>query len=198
MKTSEKISLRRRILNITQEDLSKKIGVSSKTIGRWESSERSPSGDVLIKLASALDTTVSYLLGETDTPTESNAHEITDIIWVPVVSDRVKVCAGNGNAYPGITVRYAMQLTALTFVRSAELRHVVWYGLNWSFELNDQGRCRLHRQGSEFDTVYVHHLVIQDSVDENVMESVRGKGTVHNSVMDALKARMKKIKGEMG
>ena len=126
MKTSEKISLRRRILNITQEDLSKKIGVSSKTIGRWESSERSPSGDVLIKLASALDTTVSYLLGETDTPTESNAHEITDIIWVPVVSDRVKVCAGNGNAYPGITVRYAMQLTALTFVRSAELRHVEW------------------------------------------------------------------------
>ena len=77
-------------------------------------------------------------------------------------------------------------------------RHVVWYGLNWSFELNDQGRCRLHRQGSEFDIVYVHHLVIQDSVDENVMESVRGKGTVHNSVMDALKARMKKIKGEMG
>ena len=76
-------------------------------------------------------------------------------------------------------------------------RHVVWYGLNWSFELNDQGRCRLHRQGSEFDTVYVHHLVIQDSVDENVMESVRGKGTVHNSVMDALKARMKKIKGEI-
>ena len=75
---------------------------------------------------------------------------------------------------------------------------MVWYGLNWSFELNDQGRCRLHRQGSEFDTVYVHHLVIQDSVDENVMESVRGKGTVHNSVMDALKARMKKIKGEMG
>ena len=102
MKTSEKISLRRRILNITQEDLSKKIGVSSKTIGRWESSERSPSGDVLIKLASALDTTVSYLLGEADTPTESNAHEITDIIWVPVVSDRVKVCAGNGNAYPDV------------------------------------------------------------------------------------------------
>ena len=30
------------------------------------------------------------------------------------------------DAYPGITVRYAMQLTALTFVRSAELRHVEW------------------------------------------------------------------------
>ena len=27
-------------------------------------------------------------------------------------------------------------------------RHVVWYGLNWSFELNDQGNCRLYRQGS--------------------------------------------------
>lgn len=24
-------------------------------------------------------------------------------------------------------------------------RHIVWYGLNWSFELNDQGRCRHSR-----------------------------------------------------
>lgn len=29
-------------------------------------------------------------------------------------------------------------------------RHVVWYGLNWSFELNDQGNCRLYRQGSPY------------------------------------------------
>lgn len=87
---------------ISRASLAEHVGVSIETIARWERGERAPNSTDLLKLASALDTTVSYLLGETDTTAQSNAHEITDIIWVPVVSDRVKVCAGNGNAYPDV------------------------------------------------------------------------------------------------
>jgi hypothetical protein len=74
-------------------------------------------------------------------------------------------------------------------------RHIVWFGLNWSFELNDQGKCRLWRQGCEFDKVYVHYLVVQDCVDEDVMDAIRDRSDTHEAVMSALKARVKKING---
>lgn len=77
-------------------------------------------------------------------------------------------------------------------------RHIVWYGLNWSFELNDQGRCRLRRQGSEFDKVFIHYLVVQDGVDEDVMAAIRARADTHETVMTALKARLKKLHGREG
>lgn len=73
-------------------------------------------------------------------------------------------------------------------------RNIIWYGLNWSFELNDQGNCRLWRQGSEYDKVYVHYLVVQGCVDEDVMEAIRDRADTHEAVMRALKARIRKIR----
>jgi len=75
--------------------------------------------------------------------------------------------------------------------------HVVWYGLNWSFELNDQGRCRLWRQGSPYDKVYVHYLIAQGCEDEDVMATIRDRADTHEAVMRALKARIKKVKEEL-
>lgn len=75
--------------------------------------------------------------------------------------------------------------------------HVVWYGLNWSFELNDQGNCRLYRQGSPYDKVYVHYLIVQGCQDEDVMATIRDRASTHEAVMRALKARIKRVKEEM-
>ena len=75
-------------------------------------------------------------------------------------------------------------------------RHVIWFGLNWSFELNDQGRCRLWRQGSEYDKVFIHYLVVQGGVDEDVMAAIRDRADSHETVMHALKARIDKIRKE--
>lgn len=75
-------------------------------------------------------------------------------------------------------------------------RHVVWYGLNWSFELNDQGNCRLYRQGSPYDKVFVHYLVVQDGQDEDVMATVRDRQDTHEAVMSALKARIRRLREE--
>lgn len=73
-------------------------------------------------------------------------------------------------------------------------RHIVWFTPNWSFELNDQGKCRLWRQGSPYDKVYVHYLVVQDGVDEDVIRAVNDREQIHNNVMEVLKARIKRVK----
>ena len=73
-------------------------------------------------------------------------------------------------------------------------RHIIWFTPNWSFELNDQGKCRLWRQGSPFDKVYVHYLVVQGCVDEDVLATIRERAGTHETVMQVLKARIKKIK----
>lgn len=73
-------------------------------------------------------------------------------------------------------------------------RHIVWFTPNWSFELNDQGKCRLWRQGSPYDKVFVHYLVVQGCVDEDVMAAIRDRQSTHQAVMSVLKARIQKAK----
>lgn len=75
-------------------------------------------------------------------------------------------------------------------------RHVVWYGLNWSFELNGQGNCRLYRQGSPYEKVFVHYLIVQGCEDEDVMATIQDRADTHEAVMRALKARIRKVKEE--
>ena len=73
-------------------------------------------------------------------------------------------------------------------------QHIIWFTPNWSFELNDQGVCRLYRQGSPYDKIYVHYLVVQGGVDEDVIKAVQGRETTHQNVMNVLKARIQKVK----
>lgn len=73
-------------------------------------------------------------------------------------------------------------------------RHIIWFTPNWSFELNDQGKCRLWRQGSPYDKVFVHYLVVQGCVDEDVIKAVQGREDTHQNVMNVLKARIRKVK----
>lgn len=71
--------------------------------------------------------------------------------------------------------------------------HVVWFGLNWNYELYTQANKRLHRQGQK-EKVIIHHLVTTDSRDEDVMAALERKDDVQQYVMDSLKARIRKIK----
>lgn len=73
--------------------------------------------------------------------------------------------------------------------------HVIWFGLNWNYELYTQANKRLHRQGQK-EKVIIHHLVTQGTRDEDVMEALKRKENVQNYVLESLKARIRKIKGE--
>ena len=52
----------------SQVELSRIISVSRQTIVRWEANDTYPDVVLLMKLASALNTSVAYLMGETDDP----------------------------------------------------------------------------------------------------------------------------------
>ena len=73
MEIGGKIRQQRRLLGIKQEELSKLVGVSLKTIQRWETGERSPRLDEITKLAEALKVASSYLMEQEDTSTSIQA-----------------------------------------------------------------------------------------------------------------------------
>lgn len=72
--------------------------------------------------------------------------------------------------------------------------HVIWFGLNWSLELYDQANARLYRQG-QGKTVFIHHLAVVGSVDEDVLDSLTEKGNHQRALMTALKTRVERYRG---
>ena len=78
-----RIKEQRNICELTQSELAKKIKSSRGAIAKYEGGEREPSFAVLSLLAEALDTTVSYLTGETDNPfkdRQTAKNEVRDVI----------------------------------------------------------------------------------------------------------------------
>lgn len=71
--------------------------------------------------------------------------------------------------------------------------HVIWFGLNWSLELYQQANKRLHRQG-QTEKVIIHHLTVSGGVDEDVIEALLNKSSTQDHLMNALKARIEKVK----
>lgn len=61
----KRIETLRKLKKISQEDLAEKVGVSRTTIYKWESGTAKPNFAKLQALACALETTVSFLAGET-------------------------------------------------------------------------------------------------------------------------------------
>ena len=53
---------------IKQSELADMLNVDVSTVSRWENGKNVPSGETLQRIAAALNTTGSYLLGQTDTP----------------------------------------------------------------------------------------------------------------------------------
>lgn len=74
--------------------------------------------------------------------------------------------------------------------------HVIWFGLNWNYELYAQANKRLHRQGQK-EKVIIHHLVTQGTRDGDVMEALKRKENVQDYVLRSLKARISKYKSEL-
>ena len=65
---------------------------------------------------------------------------------------------------------------------------MIWYSLPWSLELYQQANARLHRQGQK-NTVVIHHLIVKDTIDEDVMQALKDKATTQDGLINALKRR---------
>lgn len=67
---------------------------------------------------------------------------------------------------------------------------VVWFSLSWSLELYQQANKRLHRSGQK-NTVVIHHLVADGTIDEAVMQALAAKKAGQDGLLEAIKAKIK-------
>lgn len=80
MTFGERITLIRKQLKWSQEDLAKKVGTSAPIIGRYERDEIKPSVEVAAKMAELLNVSLDYLVGKTDMLLDSKVmNRITEI-----------------------------------------------------------------------------------------------------------------------
>ena len=66
---------------------------------------------------------------------------------------------------------------------------LIWFGLTWSLELYQQTNARLWRQGQK-ETVVLHHIISRDTIDEDVMATLKRKEKVQSDLINAVKANL--------
>jgi len=105
-----------------------------------------------------------------------------------------------GGTAPGVAANYIKQWNRgeipLLLCHPASLSHgvnlqagghiILWYGLTWSLEQYLQLNGRLYRQGQK-NHVVIHHLVMEDTVDEAVLKALESKNTVQKDLLDYIK-----------
>ncbi|OYD24722.1 LexA family transcriptional repressor [Oceanimonas baumannii] len=88
---NDRISARRHKLNLSQEELAKRIGITRVSVSKWESGLNQPKGRYLNQLASALGVTVEWLLTGKDVQAETDHFvnvepAILGVHQIPVLS----------------------------------------------------------------------------------------------------------------
>lgn len=66
-----------------------------------------------------------------------------------------------------------------------EMAQTVWFDLPWSSENYIQANARIYRQGQE-KPVIIHHLVMEKSIDEQVVRVLDGKITLQDALLHSL------------
>lgn len=67
---------------------------------------------------------------------------------------------------------------------------LIWFGLTWSLELYQQTNARLWRQGQK-DTVVIHHLITEGTIDEQVVKALEKKNGTQAALIDAVRVNLK-------
>ena len=69
---------------------------------------------------------------------------------------------------------------------------LVWFGMTWSLELYQQTNARLWRQGQQ-NTVVINHIITKDTIDEQVMASLKRKDRTQSALIDAVRVNLEGI-----
>ena len=75
---------------------------------------------------------------------------------------------------------------------------LVWFGLTWSLELYQQTNARLWRQGQKAETVVIHHLVTEGTIDERILQALKGKDHSQDRLIEAVKAQFNSFDDRRG
>lgn len=71
--------------------------------------------------------------------------------------------------------------------------NMCWFGCPWSLELYQQAVKRIHRNGVKRSVNNIR-LIVRGTIDETVIKRLNGKETLQDSVIEAVKALVKKYK----
>lgn len=129
MKIGEKIRQERKRNRLTQEELAAQMGVSIKTLQRWETEERSPRTKELKKLSEILGTSVEYLMGEAVEKEDTNEETISEYTKEQVNNKQgmATMSLGNGRnlAAPATPEGYAFleRMFAIAMAANGEKVH---------------------------------------------------------------------------
>ncbi|PYI57037.1 DEAD/DEAH box helicase [Paenibacillus flagellatus] len=80
-------------------------------------------------------------------------------------------------------------------LQESSCQTVVWYDQIWSLEEDQQANARVHRQG-QTRRIVVLRLVAEGTMDEETVEALNRKATGQEELMQAVKARIDRIKSE--
>ncbi|SCW86198.1 SNF2 family N-terminal domain-containing protein [Paenibacillus tianmuensis] len=79
-------------------------------------------------------------------------------------------------------------------LQESSCQTIVWYDQIWSLEEDQQANARVHRQG-QTRRIIVMRLVSEGTMDEETVDALERKATGQNELMEAVKARIQKVKG---
>jgi SNF2 family DNA or RNA helicase len=65
--------------------------------------------------------------------------------------------------------------------------HIIWFGLTWNLEYYLQSIARIWRQGQPSSVVLNHRIVVRNSIEERVAETLLQKDTDQKKVYDSFK-----------
>lgn len=80
-------------------------------------------------------------------------------------------------------------------LQESSCQTVVWYDLIWSLEYEQQANARVYRQG-QIHRIVVMRLVAEGTMDEDAVAALERKATGQEELMQAVKARISKVRGE--
>lgn len=80
-------------------------------------------------------------------------------------------------------------------LQESSCQTVVWFDQIWSLEEDQQANARVHRQG-QTRRIVVMRLVAEGTMDEEAVEALERKAAGQEALMQAVKARIEKIKAE--
>ncbi len=90
MTLGDRIKQLRKALNLTQQQLADKVGVTYIQIGRYETAKSNASADVLQKIAGALNTTTDYLMNGANEDQLSDKELLNQFKEVQLLSEEDK------------------------------------------------------------------------------------------------------------
>ena len=118
------ITLKRKEKNLTQEQLAEKIGVSNKTISKWENGKCMPDYSVIEILCKELDVTVSELLDGEENEKSIRVYDEKEIIgMIKDIQEQKKSKDSNSSFF---LIIMGISLLALSFcIEGSEFKDFV-------------------------------------------------------------------------